>query len=135
MLTDTGSLVGLLDKRDPNHAACSQAAKRLPPDPLLTTYPCFTEAMYMLGKVGGYSYQNSLWALRHSGKLRLRELTETEADRVDVLMKQYQNVPMDLADASLVAVAESRGYTRLFTIDSDFYIYRLADGSVLEVIR
>ena len=50
-------------------------------------------------------------------------------------MKQYQDVPMDLADASLISIAESRGYTRIFTIDSDFYIYRLADGSVLEVIR
>ena len=46
-----------------------------------------------------------------------------------------ENVLMDLADASLVVVAESRGYRRLFTIDSDFYIYRLADGSVLEVVR
>ena len=50
-------------------------------------------------------------------------------------MTQYANVPMDLADASLVAVAESRGVRRLFTIDTDFYIYLLADGSVLEVIR
>ena len=51
------------------------------------------------------------------------------------LMRTYQNVPMDLADASLIAVAESRGIAQLFTLDSDFYIYRLADGSVLEVIR
>jgi predicted nucleic acid-binding protein len=54
---------------------------------------------------------------------------------MDALMAKYQNVPMDAADASLVAVAESRGFRRLFSIDSDFYIYRLADGSVLEVVR
>ena len=42
------------------------------------------------------------------------------------LMRTYQNVPMDLADASLIAVAESRGIFQLFTLDSDFYIYRLA---------
>jgi uncharacterized protein len=65
----------------------------------------------------------------------LLELTEVETDRMDVLMAQYTNVPMDLADASLVAVAESRNFPRLFTIDSDFYICRLADGSVLEVVR
>jgi len=41
---------------------------------------------------------------------------------------------MDLADASLVAVAERLGIKRLFTLDSDFYIYRLADGSALECI-
>jgi predicted nucleic acid-binding protein len=54
---------------------------------------------------------------------------------MDTLMGQYSNVPMDLADASLVAVAEIRGYRRLFTIDDDFYIYRLANGSVLEAVH
>ena len=42
---------------------------------------------------------------------------------------------MDLADASLVAVADSRSIRQIFTLDSDFYMYRLADGSTLEVIR
>ena len=41
---------------------------------------------------------------------------------------------MDLADASLVVVAESRTLRRVFTTDSDFYLYRLADGSALEVV-
>ncbi len=42
---------------------------------------------------------------------------------------------MDLADASLIAAAEALSLKRIFTIDSDFYVYRLADGSSLEVIR
>lgn len=45
---------------------------------------------------------------------------------------------LDVADAnhhSLITAAESRAIRRIFTIDSDFYIYRLSDGSVLEVIR
>lgn len=50
-------------------------------------------------------------------------------------MAQYANVPMDLADASLVAVAERRRITQLFAIDTDFLIYRLADGSALELMR
>ena len=50
------------------------------------------------------------------------------------LMEQYTDHPMDLADASLVVVAESRTLRRVFTTDSDFYVYRLADGSALEVV-
>ncbi len=134
-LTDAGAIVGLLDRRDPNHAVCVAASRRLPAGALVTTWSCFTEAMYLLGKTGGYPYQQSLWALRRAGRLKLLELTDTEADRMDALMAQYTNVPMDLADASLVAVAESRGFRSVFTIDSDFYIYRLTDGSVLNVIR
>jgi predicted nucleic acid-binding protein len=91
--------------------------------------------MYLLHLVGGHRYQDSLWQWRRDGRLVLLDVTQAEVDRMDVLMAQYQNVPMDLADASLVAVAESRSYRRLFTLDSDFYIYRLAGGSVLEVLR
>ncbi len=65
----------------------------------------------------------------------LHDLTPAEADRMAALMQQYRDTPMDLADASLVAVAESRTLRRVFTTDSDFYVYRLADGSALEVIR
>ena len=42
---------------------------------------------------------------------------------------------MDLADASLVAVAERLSLRRVFTFDTHFYIYRLSDGSMLEMIR
>jgi uncharacterized protein len=73
--------------------------------------------------------------MRRSGRLVIIDILPAEADRMDALMAIYRDVPMDLADASLVAVAESRSIRRLFTLDSDFYIYRLADGSVLEVVR
>jgi len=135
MLTDTGPLLALFDEGDPYHTACHAVVRNLPPGPLLTTWPCFTEAMYLLNGVGGYRFQESLWTMRRQGRLLLLDLTSTEADRADELMAQYRNVPMDLADASLVTIAESRGIRRLFAIDSDFYIYRLADGSALEVVR
>ena len=50
------------------------------------------------------------------------------------LMAKYSNVPMDLADAALVAAAEALGTGRIFSIDSDFYVYRLADGTALDVV-
>ena len=134
-LTDTGPLVALLDDDDDHHKACLAVAKTLPSGPLLTTWSCFTEAMYLLGEAGGYRFQERLWQMRHTGRLQLIELTAKETDRMAVLMAQYRNVPMDLADASLVVAAESRGIRRLFTVDGDFYIYRLVDGSVLEAVR
>lgn len=133
-LVDTGPLVALLDKGDNRHAICVAAARRLPPVPLATTWPCFTEAMYLLGEVGGFVYQRMLWELRVARKLILLDLTPTEIDRMAELMAKYRDTPMDLADASLVAVAENRKLRSLFTFDSDFYIYRLRDGSALVLI-
>lgn len=134
-LTDTGPLVALLDADDTHHTACLTASLRLPRAPLLTTWPCFTEAMYLLGEVGGHRYQASLWQMRTAGRLVLHDLTPADADRMDALMEQYSDTPMDLADASLIAAAESGSFRRIFAVDNDFYIYRLFDGSALEVIR
>ena len=64
----------------------------------------------------------------------MHDLTEDEIARMAALMDKYKDRPMDLADASLVAAAERLGMQRIFTLDSDFYIYRLADGSALECI-
>jgi len=133
-LTDTGPLVALLDKDDVHHAACVAISKRLPSGPLLTTWPCFTEAMYLLGEVGGYRYQAELWRLQQAGRLALHDLMPAEVDHMVRLMEEYQDAPMDLADASLVAVAESRKLRRVFTLDSHFRIYRLSDGAALEIV-
>jgi predicted nucleic acid-binding protein len=134
-LVDAGPLIALIDTGDPLHGACLDASRRLRMTQMATTWPCFAEAMYLLGSVGGYRYQDRLWRIRRDGKIEIIETTPAEADRMDALMSQFQNVPMDLADASLVAVAETRGFRSLFTIDSDFYIYTLADGTVLDVIH
>jgi len=91
--------------------------------------------MYFLGEAGGFRFQERLWRLRREGTLVLAELTGPETDRMESLMRQYADRPMDLADASLVTIAESRNVGRVFSIDDDFYFYRLANGSVLEVLR
>lgn len=134
ILTDTGPLLALLDRDDSHHATCVAAARRLPTGPLATTWPCFTEAMYLLGEVGGYHYQQALWKLRASEKLILLDLTPAEIDFMADLMDKYSSTPMDLADASLVAIMDNRRIQPLFTLDSDFYIYRLRNGSSLILV-
>ena len=133
-LTDTGPLVALLDSDDRHHSECVSVLKRLPAAPLLTTWPCFTEAMYLLGAVGGYSYQAALWRLRNDKRLVLHDLSAAEIDRMATLMEKYADTPMDLADASLVAVAEGRSMKRVFSIDFDFRIYRLKSGQAFDVV-
>ena len=45
--------------------------------------------------------------------------------RMKGLMGKYRDTPMDLGDASLVALAEERKITRIFTLDADFLVYRV----------
>lgn len=134
ILTDTGPLVGLLDRSDPWHGRCVQAMSRLPAAPLFTTWPCLTEAMYLLGRAGGWQAQEALWSLALSDRLRVWSGSEADRRRMAALMKTYADVPMDFADASLVAAAEATGLRMLFTPDGHFRIYRLADGEAIEVV-
>jgi predicted nucleic acid-binding protein len=133
-LTDTGPLVALINRNDPNHKRCLDLSRRMPSGPLLTTWPCFTEAMYLAHRAGGYPAQTALWTLRTTQRLVIHDLTAPEVDRIETLMGQYRDTPMDLADASIVVVAESLHLRRVFALDSDFYAYRLADRSALEVV-
>ena len=90
--------------------------------------------MYLLWRRGGHTLQDRFWEMAENGVLRIHEHQASEWVRMRVLMRQYHNTPMDLADASLVAASEILNASEIFTLDSDFYIYVRADGSVLHVI-
>jgi predicted nucleic acid-binding protein len=57
-LCDTGPLVALFDKGDPHHARCVATLASLPDAPLLTTWPCLAEAMYLLARGFGPAVQD-----------------------------------------------------------------------------
>lgn len=134
-LIDAGPLVALIDVGDPHHASSVAAVDALPPAPFLVTWPCFTEAMYLPGSVGGHRFRAALWQWRALGRLTLHDLTAEEIGRMISLMDRYRDVPMDLADASIVAAAESVPGAQILTLDSDFFIYRAATGEGLNVVR
>ena len=134
VLTDAGPLTALVDRNDPNHPRVLAGIALLPEVPLLTTWPCLTEAMYLLGQAAGVRGQDALWSYVEDDLVQLHDLSAAERRRMRLLMAQYADTPMDMADASLVAVAETRDLSRVLTVDSDFYVYRLADGSALEVL-
>ena len=133
MLIDAGPLVSLCDRKQPTHTRC-QAVLEAATAPLISTWACFVEAMYLVGRIGGFRLQEHLWALLNRGIVRLHEHSEAERRQMAALMDRYQNVPMDLADASLVSTAETLGDRDVFTLDADFQVYRLADGGAFEIV-
>jgi uncharacterized protein len=133
MLVDAGPRVSLCDRDQPTHSRC-QAIFESTTAPLVSTWACFVEAMHLVGRIGGFSLQEHLWGLVNRGIVRFHEHDEAECRRMAELMNRYQNVPMDLADASLVVTAETSGDRTVFTLDGDFRIYRLADGSAFSIV-
>lgn len=133
-LTDAGPLVALLDADEPDHERCREALDLLRL-PLLTTWPAFTEAMYLIGRAGGWTGQKALWQLVLRDDLVVAPPPSKRAtERAARLMETYRDRPMDLADATLVALAEERELTRIFTLDADFHLYRLKGRRHFEVV-
>jgi predicted nucleic acid-binding protein len=84
--------------------------------------------MYLLWRAGGVPAQDELWGYLADGLVVLHVPEAQEWERMRVLMQQYQDAPMDLADASLVVAAERLHLRRIFTVDRHFYAYRI-DGT------
>lgn len=125
--------MALLDRDEPDHAKCVEELRQLSA-PMLTTWPVFTEAMYLIGDSLGWQGQEALWRILRRGDLHAAEIRGSSIERMERLMMKYRDVPMDLADASLVAVAEEQGLTQVFTLDRDFHVYRLLGRRPLVIV-
>lgn len=134
MLCDAGPLVAIVDQSDAHHARCTDTLSRLPPRPLTTTWLCFTEAMYLLGRRGGFPSQEELWKLVGKGLVEFDNPAPGEWERMRHLMNEYKDLPMDVADASLVTAAERLGVKRVFTVDRHFHAYRIKGREPFVVI-
>jgi uncharacterized protein len=116
ILTDAGPLIAILDRGECHRQACVDCLAELT-GPLLTTWPAFTEAMYLLGEAAGWKAQAGLWSLERNGDVEIADQSLEDRRRMHVVMEKYRDRPMDLANASLVILAETRGLRDLFTLD------------------
>ena len=122
ILADTGPLVALIHQDDNEHSICKETFLTFS-EPLGTVWPVLTEAMYLLSF--SWVAQNALWEMTQAGAVEILSLGTDDVARMRELMRKYRDLPMDLADAALVRVAERERLRRIFTLDRrDFQIYR-----------
>lgn len=122
ILVDAGPLVAIIHHDDQHHQTCAGVLGTIQ-EPMLTVWPAFTEAMYLLRLTTGG--QDKLWQVLGTDALSIADLHDDDYPRMRELMTKYRDLPMDLADAALVRVAEREDIRRVFTIDRrDFSIYR-----------
>lgn len=130
-LCDAGPLFALVDKRQPKHLLYRKAVTKLSM-PLVTTWPCFSEVMYLTLHRGGWIMQNQIGKLLWDGMLTFYEIQTSDYRRLFKLIEKYRDRPMDLADATLVVAAE-RLQKQIFTLDSDFLFYLINDSESFDI--
>ena len=132
ILIDAGPLTALIDADDDYHEACVVASVSLG-EPAITVWPAFTEAMHLLKRV--HNGEDQLWRSLEKGAFAIVDLDREDCTRMRQLMRKYRDLPMDLADAALVAVAERERTNRIFTLDRrDFNVYKPAGMKRFEII-
>ena len=109
VLVDTGPLVAILSSGDEHHAACVKVLHQLP-GPLFSCWPVITEAVWLLRShpAGVQQLLRSCFSEKPGGFLELLPLAGAEASAVAEVMKQYQDIRPQLADAALVYLAGPR---------------------------
>jgi uncharacterized protein len=124
IIADTGFWLALANRSDTHHAAALRAIERLR-EKLVTTWPVMTETCHMLlTRLGVQAELAFLRGLR-DGSCTVFPVVEAHLPRIEELMEQYADLPMDLADASLVVLAEALDDGRILSTDQrDFRAYR-----------
>jgi predicted nucleic acid-binding protein len=124
VLVDTGPLVAILSSVDQHHEICVETLRQLP-GPLFSCWPVITEAAWLL-RAYPRAVQQLLRSM-DSGFLELLPLAGTEAKALAEVMKTYQDIQPQLADAALVYLAHREGIDTIFTLERrDFSVYRSA---------
>ena len=123
LLLDTGAFVALADRSERRHPDCVAVLEAWT-GTILTTEAVLTETLHLVGP--RWQAQKICLEFLLRGAFLLVPPSQASLKRVSVLMEKYRNVPMDYADATLVALGEELGTDRVFTLDRrGFSAYRL----------
>ena len=131
VILDTGPLVALLNRREGQHAWVKAQLAELEP-PLLTCEAVLSEACFLLRNTHGG--QAAVMATPSSGLVDVTFSLEEHVQNVTELMERFSSLPMSLADACIVRMAETLKDSSVLTFDSDFLIYRKNRNESIAII-
>jgi len=124
IIVDTGFWLALANRSDRHHEQATTILAALR-EPLITTWPVMTETCHLLAARLGVESEIRFLRAARDGAFSIFPLGERHLARIEALAEKYRDLPMDLADASLVILAEDLGSARILSTDTrDFRTYR-----------
>lgn len=125
ILADSGFWIALGNRRDRHHERAVHAARKYSPEGFVTTWPVLTEVVHLLAHRVHPVQATTFVGDIGRGAAAVADLPDDAVPRIEALMRRYANLPMDLADASLVVLAEELDDGRILSTDvRDFEGYR-----------
>jgi predicted nucleic acid-binding protein len=134
LVLDTGPLLAALDAADPDHRRCASLLSDADEDlvvPILVLAELDYWCHQRLGSVAWLSFMEDLLA----GAYRLETATMTDLARSHEIQTQYDDQSLGVVDASVLALVERLGESRLATLDHrHFSILRPAHVEALQLL-
>lgn len=128
-LIDAGPIIALFDNSDQYHEKVLTFMKTYE-GKLISTWPVLTEACYMLD----FSRKTQLdfldWIIQ--GGIDIYTLDQWLLNGIRQRFEIYSDLPADLADCTLMEVAEIENLNSIITLDHDFLVYKLENGQFLK---
>jgi len=132
VLVDTGPLISILSPKDSFHSECVEQIKYLS-GTLVTTWPVITEAAWLLRT--NPTALRGLLQIVSSNNIEVMHLSEDAADWIADFFDRYSDQEPQLADASLMYLADQHNISKVFTLDNrDFSIYRTQKNEALNML-
>lgn len=132
LVLDTGAFVALVDRSEQRHADCAALLQGWDGS-VVTTEAVLTETLYLVGPA--WHAQEVCLGFFLRGAFLLAPSSRESLHRVFTLMKRYKDIPMDFADATLVALAEELEVDTVFTLDRrGFSTYRVRDKTPFTIL-
>jgi predicted nucleic acid-binding protein len=129
ILIDSGPLIALFDKSDRYHIKVVEFLKTFQGN-LVTTWSVLTEVSHILDFNLNVQIDFLKWV--EMGGVEVYNISQDDLSHIIEMMQKYTNVPMDLADATLMYVAHKENIRKILSIDSDFDIYRTLKSGFLD---
>ncbi|MBW0435468.1 PIN domain-containing protein [Leptospira yasudae] len=128
-LIDSGPIVALFNSNDKFHKSTFKLIKSYKGS-LFSSWSVVTEVVYLLSF--SIEAQSDFLEWIERGSIQILDISVEDLRYIKNRMKKYSDLPMDLADASLMCIAEREGIERIISIDSDFSIYKTLKGKFLQ---
>jgi uncharacterized protein len=128
-LIDAGPIIALFDKDDKYHNIVLKFIKNFK-GKLITSWPVITEVSYFLNF--NINVQVDFYKWLEKNAVHIINFTQNDLKRIIELTEKYSDIPMDLADCSLIMISEQLSITNIITIDSEYYIYRTKNKKMLK---
>jgi uncharacterized protein len=134
LVLDTGAILALLDAGDPAHASSVAMVNELAED-LVVPSCVLVEVDYWVRKLLGPAAWEIFVEDVTNGAYRLEPLTVDDLQRASELERRYDDLDLGLVDASVIALCERLGETKVATLDRrDFSVVRPSHCDALHLL-